>query len=257
MGVLKVYLAIFILFIGLLSCKPQQKKDTNKQEKIAEKISFKYPDYLNKGYVLGQFDYTKEPDFKIVPKKLSFKKIYIRKEVLEAFLKMQKEAKKDNIEFKIISGTRNFAHQKRIWDWKWNEKYKSFSDIEKIKKILEFSSMPGTSRHHWGTDIDINSLENSYFEKGKGKVEYDWLIKNAPKFGFYQVYTSKKNGRTGYNEEKWHWSYVSLSSVYLKFYNEYITIDDIKGFKGYEYAKKVNIIKHYVNGVNPSIIDKN
>lgn len=253
---MKNSILLFISLICFLNCKPQQKKETKENAKIAEttKTAFKYPKYLNKNYVLGKFDYTKNTDFAVIPKNLSSKKIYIRKEVLNAFLKMQTEAKKEKIDFKIISGTRNFAHQKRIWDWKWNDKYKSFPPLERAKKILEFSSMPTTSRHHWGTDIDINSLNNSYFTKGKGKKEYDWLIKNAHKFGFYQVYTSKENGRTGYNEEKWHWSYVPLSSVYLKFYNQHITYKDIVDFKGYEFAKQINVINDYVNGINPKIL---
>ena len=98
--------------------------------------------------------------------------------------------------------------------------------------------MPTTSRHHWGTDIDLNSLSNSYFEQGKGKKEYEWLIENANKYGFYQVYTSKENGRTGYNLEKWHWSYLPLASEYLKFYNANITYKDISGFKGSEYSEE-------------------
>jgi len=66
-----------------------------------------------------------------------------------------------------------------------------------------------------GKDIYLNNLNNSYFKK-----EYDWLVKNASLYGFYQVYTSKENGREGYNIEKWHWSYNLLQKKYLKFYNE-------------------------------------
>ena len=114
--------------------------------------------------------------------------------------------------------------------------------------------MPSTSRHHWGTDLDINSLSNSYFTEGKGKKEYNWLQKNASKFGFYQVYTSKENGRKGYNEEKWHWTYLPLSSKYLNYYNAHISLNDISGFKGSEFAKELNIIKNYVNGINLGIL---
>ena len=28
-------------------------------------------------------------------------------------------------------------------------------DEAAIDKIIEYSTLPGTSRHHWGTDIDI------------------------------------------------------------------------------------------------------
>lgn len=161
---------------------------------------------------------------------------------------MYDQAKKEGIQLKILSGTRNFNYQKSIWDRKW-KKYNKLPPKKRVLKILEFSSMPSTSRHHWGTDIDLNNLNNSYFEKGKGKKEYEWLVKNAPKYGFYQVYTSKKNGRTGYNMEKWHWSYFPLAKSYLNFYKKNISYKDIKGFQGANIAKDINVIKKYVDGI--------
>ena len=236
------------------SCKPKQQKIAIKEVVVLvdkkKDTAGMLPKYLTKNYVLGKFDYTKNADFIIVPKEDSSKKIYVRKEVLTAFLNMKNEAKKENVSLKIISGTRNFNHQKRIWNYKWNEKYKNIPPLERAKKILEFSSMPSTSRHHWGTDLDLNSLNNSYFKKGNGLKEYNWLLKNAAKFGFYQAYTSKENGRTGYQEEKWHWSYTPLAAVYLKFYNDNVILKDINGFKGHTFAKDLNVIQDYVNGIN-------
>ena len=80
---------------------------------------------------------------------------------------MVEAAEKEGISFKIISGTRNYFEQKAIWERKW-QKYTALEPIERAKKILEYSSMPSSSRHHWGTDIDLNSLNNSYFNNGKG-----------------------------------------------------------------------------------------
>ena len=31
--------------------------------------------------------------------------------------------------------------------------------IDAINEIIRFSTIPGTSRHHWGTDIDINGFD--------------------------------------------------------------------------------------------------
>jgi LAS superfamily LD-carboxypeptidase LdcB len=245
------------LFGFLINCKPKQENNILKPTLVVQKKDtlLKHLKYLDKNYVLGKFDYTKNLAFSVVPKEISSKKIYIRKEVLTAFLKMEQTAKKTGVSLKIISGTRNFAHQKRIWNYKWNEKYKNIPPLKRATKILEFSSMPSTSRHHWGTDIDLINLNNSYFSYGKGLKQYNWLIKNASKFGFYQVYTSKKNGRTGYNEEKWHWTYLPLSSIYLNFYNQKITIKDITGFKGAEFVNELQIINNYVNGINPNLLN--
>ncbi len=263
----KLFLRVFliIVFSSVFACKSQnEQKKTKEPQKIQienqtenQKVAQEQkPDLsIMKNYVLGKFDYKKHSDFSRVPKKLASKNIYLRKEVLKAFTEMANQAKKEGVILKVISGTRNFAHQKRIWNYKWNDKYKKTPRDKRALKILEYSSMPCTSRHHWGTDMDINNLENSYFAKGKGKKEYDWLVKNAKNYGFYQVYTSKANGRTGYNEEKWHWSYVPLSSVYLKFYNKHITHKDISGFQGSEFASKIDMIKNYVNGINPDILE--
>ena len=110
--------------------------------------------------------------------------------------------------------------------------------------------MPSTSRHHWGTDIDLNNLNNSYFERGVGAKEYQWLKENAKNYGFHQVYTSKENGRTGYNMEKQHWSYMSLANQYLAFYNSNISYHDITGFKGSEMEEELSVIKEFVNGIS-------
>jgi LAS superfamily LD-carboxypeptidase LdcB len=124
------------------------------------------------------------------------------------------------------------------------------TDLEKrAKLILLYSSMPGTSRHHWGTDMDLNSLENSYFDSGEGLKIYQWLTTHAAKFGFCQPYTSKAAGRTGYEEEKWHWSYWPLSKKLLSDYVKSVRYSDIKGFEGSKTAKSINAIEKYVQGI--------
>ncbi len=204
---------------------------------------------LTKEFVLGKFDYQNHELFTKVNPIHTSKTIYLNKEVYLAFLKMFNQAQVDGISLKIISGTRNFDEQKVIWERKW-KKYKNLEPLDRAKKILKYSSMPSTSRHHWGTDIDLNSLRNSYFEKGQGKNEYEWLLKNANNYGFYQVYTDKQTGRTGYDLERWHWSYIPLANEYLSFYNKHVDYSDIIGFKGSELAKDLNIILNYVNGIS-------
>ena len=113
--------------------------------------------------------------------------------------------------------------------------------------------MPTTSRHHWGTDIDINSVEPEYFLTRKGKKEYNWLVNNAHKFGFCQVYSDKAvSKRSGYQMEKWHWSYIPLSSYYLKKYNELVDYRQVNGFKGAYFASKIKSIENFVNGIDQS-----
>jgi hypothetical protein len=213
-------------------------------------------------YLLGKVDAAKDSNFVLVPHHLSSKAIYLEKETLKAFLKMQEAAQMDGVQLTVISGFRSFSHQKRIWEAKWTGQRKvngknlntSITDpVKRAKKILEFSSMPGTSRHHWGTDIDIYSLNNQAFTYGKGYAIYTWLIQNASKYGFCQVYSEKGINRpNGYEEEKWHWSYMPKSLVYLSDFKQLINYNKIKGFKGSETAQEVKAIEHYVLGINTS-----
>jgi LAS superfamily LD-carboxypeptidase LdcB len=202
-------------------------------------------------HLLGKFDYTKDSYFISVSTEHCTKPTYLQKETYKSFKAMFVAAKKDGVTLKIISGTRNFTEQKGIWERKWSTNIKTMDSINAAKKILLYSSMPTTSRHHWGTDMDINSLENSYFESGQGLKEYNWLKKNASKYGFCQVYTDKKTiARDGYQLEKWHWSYIPLASQYLKKYNKLINYSLVKGFQGANLAPQLKSIEEYVNGID-------
>lgn len=207
---------------------------------------------FDKEELLGLFDPAMHPDFVVIePAYTSKKSISLRKEVYQAFVAMHQAAKKDGINLVILSATRNFDYQKSIWERKWKDPANSkLNPQDRAKVILKYSSMPGSSRHHWGTDIDMNSLSPSYFSSGKGAKEYEWLRKNAGSFGFVQTYTSKSSGRTGYEEEQWHWSYIPLAGSMLEAYNNVITYADFKGFLGAETAAEMRMIEDYVNGVS-------
>ena len=86
--------------------------------------------------------------------------ILLEKETYSAFIKMKDAAEKDGIKIKLVSGFRDFYRQQIIW----NNKYKKFTKEflldgpSAIKEIIRFSTIPGTSRHHWGTEIDVICL---------------------------------------------------------------------------------------------------
>lgn len=210
-----------------------------------------------KKLLIGRFEAKDHPDFMLVDNKYHVNsEMYLQKETINAFINMHQAAKEDGIKLMIISGTRNFYEQKEIWEKKYSKYAKEgMSDIDIIKKIMIWSSMPATSRHHWGTDIDINGFDD-YFNgiNEQANIEYKWLANNASKFGFCQVYSQKAVGKreVGYNEEKWHWSYMPLSNEYLKRYQELISYEDITGFSASQYAKKLDIIIRYVCGISQS-----
>ena len=154
-----------------------------------------------------------------------------------AFLEMQKAARKDSIELKIVSSFRSYAAQKRIW----NRKYLRFtneglSPEKAITKIIEYSTIPGTSRHHWGTEIDVIDaqplvegdvlLEEHFHDSGPYVKLGRWLTKNAATYGFELVYT-KDRSRKGFLYEPWHYSYSALSVGFLSTYLKENLIDKI------------------------------
>lgn len=251
---------ITLIALFLLKASNLSQKTKNIPEKIA------IEDYKN--YLMGKFDLLNRDDFVLVSTNniLLNNKIYLRKETYEAFLKMKEEASKEKIDLKILSGFRSFDYQKKdIWEKKWNgdtlvagkNLLKTIPDeLKRMQKILEYSAIPGTSRHHWGTEIDINSVNLSYFNSEKGKKEYNWMNENASKFGFCQPYNKKDaiNPRTGYSEEKWHWSYLPISKDLTNKYSSFVKEADIKGFSGDKYIPKINIITNYVLGINPDCL---
>jgi LAS superfamily LD-carboxypeptidase LdcB len=125
----------------------------------------------------------------------------------------------------------------------------------RAKKILEYSSMPGSSRHHWGTDIDLNNFENDWFETGEGLKMYQWMENHAAEYGFCQPYSKKDAQRpNGYNEEKWHWSYTPLAKKYTDAAAAGLKDSMLGGFEGAVAAKDVEIVRNYVLGINKACL---
>ncbi len=190
-------------------------------------------------------------------------------EVATAFQKMQTAALKDGIEIKIVSSFRSYASQKRIW----NKKYKRFKSEgltgpEAIAKIIEYSTLPGTSRHHWGTDIDIiegskkvegDALLEKHFHNGPYRELSQWLKTNANSYGFDLVYT-QDSLRKGFLFEPWHYSYTPLSKEFLYLYRTQQLISTIKKdstLLGYEYISPKFLNDYYrdnVLGINPKLL---
>jgi len=193
----------------------------------------------------------------------------LRKEAYEAFLKMKKSALKSGIKIKVVSSYRNYAHQNRIWE----RKYKQFTSngmtpMEAIKKIVEYSTIPGTSRHHWGTDLDIvdgsvkqpkSLLVASHFHNNGPFCKLkEWLDEHSETYNFHLVYTDNGN-RKGFKYEPWHLSYKPLSFEYLKEYKKLDTLNMLKEEKllGSEHFTE-DFIKSYISDnildINPKLL---
>ena len=148
--------------------------------------------------------------------------INLRKEAHDAFLEMKKAAYSDGIDIKIVSSYRSFEKQRAIWERKYIRytEDEGMEPIRAIDKIIEYSTVPGTSRHHWGTDIDVidgypkvegDVLVPDKFENGGPFENFKkWMDENSEKFNFYLVYTDVEK-RRGFKYEPWHYSYAPLS----------------------------------------------
>lgn len=216
---------------------------------------------ISKDWLLGKFNPATHPEFVEVPLHLCDEPgHYLLKPVLEAWLKLYAFAEESGVELKIISSTRTFERQKAIWENKWfgrtltngiDLSQTTYNDEEKASEILKYSAMPGTSRHHWGTDIDFNSVENDYFKTDKGFREYIWMKLSAENFGFCRPYcdlTARNN--KGYQEEQWHWSFFPLSRTFRKAYLNRLEYADISGFEGSHTAPTLYIFEDYVDGIS-------
>jgi LAS superfamily LD-carboxypeptidase LdcB len=226
------------------------------------------PSHVALKYLIGDIDPASDPKFARIPEKyIGGSRVWGHKDAVDAFVRMAEDAEQTGYKLKIVSAFRSFSDQKKIWEDKWTGQTlvggkklnNSISDpAARAKKILEFSSMPGTSRHHWGTDFDFNSLENSYFTNNRdGRRIYDWLVNHAANYGFCQVYTSKKGEGarpTGYEEEKWHWSYAPVASWYLRQYPIDVGYERLTGFLGSDTARQIDVIPNYVQGINPECV---
>jgi LAS superfamily LD-carboxypeptidase LdcB len=246
-------ISLGLLMLMAIACQNKPKETVMPQE--PEPIDTDKIDYI-----MGQFEPDQHDDFVLIPSHYASRKgMYLRKEAFEDYLKMYEHASSDGIKFTIRSATRNFEYQRGIWERKWTGETilsdgTAASNVEdfvsRAKKILLFSSMPSTSRHHWGTDIDLNSFDNAYFESGQGLQEYNWLLEHAATYGFCQPYTDKSGGRTGYEEEKWHWTYMPISKDLTEYAASYLSDDMITGFLGSEVAAEIGVVKNYVLGIN-------
>lgn len=202
--------------------------------------------------------------------KLYGKDINLRKEAHDAFVEMKKAAYSDGIDLKIVSSYRSFERQRGIWE----RKYLKYTDdnqmkpIEAIDKIIEYSTIPGTSRHHWGTDIDIidgyqkvngDVLDPDKFNEGQPFNNLKkWMDENAKKYHFYLVYTDTP-GRRGFKYEPWHFSYAPISKPMLKEFRsknimQLLSKEDFYGSEHFTEGFLTNYIEDNILDINTELL---
>lgn len=158
-------------------------------------------------------------------------------EVLVPLAKLIRQSEIDGIPLRVVSSYRSFGYQAAIWNKKFHEEVnlnlrdgtkvisKSLAPEERVKAILNYSALPGTSRHHWGTDFDVfdaSSIDQGYcvelteqeFEdQGPSGNLNHWLQENLESFGFFKPYAEDIGGVAC---EPWHISYTDIAKPALK-----------------------------------------
>ncbi|UXN33935.1 M15 family metallopeptidase [Avibacterium paragallinarum] len=159
---------------------------------------------------------------------------FLEANALKAFQGLQQSAVKNGFNLQPASSFRDFQRQQMIWNDKFAGKRKVHndegqaldlsccSDWEKCQAILRWSALPGGSRHHWGTEVDIFDpdllpadqklqLEPwEYGEKGYFFELSEWLKENVQKFDFYFPFFQMPE-RLKIGTEPWHLSYFPVA----------------------------------------------
>jgi LAS superfamily LD-carboxypeptidase LdcB len=163
---------------------------------------------------------------------LSDPRCSLHKQAVAPFLAMRAAAAADGIDLVAFSSFRDFERQLTIW----NEKFQglrpmqdragrtlnagAMSPAERVVAILWWSALPGASRHHWGTDLDVMDLAalpagyriqvvpSEYQAGGPFQRLTNWLDRHMHAFGFFRPYTTD---RGGVSPEPWHLSYAPVA----------------------------------------------
>lgn len=158
-------------------------------------------------------------------------------EAVASFLAMRDAAAQAGIDLALRSSFRDFQAQIGIWNRKWTGQKPIYdrqgalldrgqlSDADTVDAILCWSAIPGGSRHHWGSDVDVidaaavppgynvELLPGEYASDGIFARLSQWLDANMRRFGFYRPY---RTDRGGVSPEPWHLSYAPVSQDALE-----------------------------------------
>ncbi|MBB3169302.1 M15 family metallopeptidase [Simiduia aestuariiviva] len=159
--------------------------------------------------------------------------------LISALTDMASAARAAGFDLAIASGYRDFARQLLIFNAKargerplLNDrgqpvKASNLSTDELLSAILRWSALPGASRHHWGTDIDVYdagvcvdgySLALTTAEcEGVMAPFHLWLSEYlATQSLFIRPYCQDRGGVA---PEPWHLSFAPLAQAYRQAFN--------------------------------------
>lgn len=166
--------------------------------------------FLNENYIPNKLN---QIDKKYIYDKNMDKWIYAP--VLSYLKKMIDDASSEGINLLVKSAYRSFETQTQLKN-RYSVNYGSGSNT--------FSADQGYSEHQLGTTIDFTTLKiGDRFSLFENSDSYEWLKKNAYKYGFVLSYPK---GNKYYIFEPWHWRFVGVSLA-TKLHNDEMYFYDL------------------------------
>lgn len=158
-------------------------------------------------------------------------------EAVAAFLAMRDAAREEGIDLQAASSYRDFERQLAIWNGKWRGErpvlgrdgrpldVSTLPEAQRVDAILAWSAIPGGSRHHWGSDVDVIDAQalpagyqvqlvpEEYAHEGLFGRLAAWLDRNMARYGFFRPYATYRGGPCA---EPWHLSYAPVAGEALE-----------------------------------------
>jgi hypothetical protein len=144
--------------------------------------------------------------------------VRVHRDAVEPFRRLRQEARTAGFDLRILSGFRSFEEQLSIWNRKAAGQravldsdavpldITRLSEQELVFAILRWSALPGASRHHWGTDLDVYDLA----ARPDG-YEIELIPEEVNAGGMFGPLH-----RGGVAPERWHLSYEPVASAYVR-----------------------------------------
>lgn len=126
----------------------------------------------------------------------------LSRKAASAFNAMRSAASRAGQPFSITSSYRSYTTQITTYNYWVGVSGKAGADT--------YSARPGYSEHQTGFAVDVEAPGCSLNCFGKTS-QYQWLQKNAAKYGFIQRYYKGFTSITGYTAEEWHYRYVGVA----------------------------------------------
>ena len=116
-------------------------------------------------------------------------------------------ALKDNVELYIRSPYRSYSTQNVLFE---NQVKRCLNgSVSREQAEITASTVvarPGTSEHHTGLAVDLNSVETNF----EDTEAFSWLKEHGEEYGFIMRYAVDKQDLTGVIHEPWHWRFVGI-----------------------------------------------